>query len=629
MRFLFLFLFSFCLGAQAQPNLDSLRAIWLDGSNSDSLRGEAVIRLARYGYLFSQPDSGFYYASQARLLAESVKERKLLGEAVKIQGITYAIRGLHGKAIAYFDEVLFIHEELGDSIGIAGSLNNIGLLHKEMGDFEHALDYLNRSYSMYEDLNDLNGKALCSGNIAMLHDKLGNYTEALRYAELSFTYYTEMGQTKGIANSLSSLGTAWARFGDEALNKGEQAQSEIEYAKAIDYFQQALVLREKVNDLEGISITLNGMGRVQKNRKKYAEAKPLLERALQLAQEVQSPSSIKISAIELYEIYNMEGKFKKSLEMYVLYQNMKDSISSDENQRSVIRQEYEHNFEKKALADSLQLFAHEQELILESQRQRAIERNRLILFSGVGLLAILLAIGFYSRLQYVRKAAKILQIEKDRSESLLLNILPAEIAEELKEKGEAQARNFDMVSILFSDFKGFTETSARLSATALVEEINICFRAFDAIMSQYGIEKIKTIGDAYMAAGGLPAPAADSLENTVLAALAMQDFIMIHKLENEAKGKESFEMRVGIHTGPVVAGIVGVKKFQYDIWGDTVNTASRMESNGAANKVNISQATYELLKDKAQFSFESRGKIEVKGKGMIDMWFVSLNPAIG
>jgi class 3 adenylate cyclase len=142
-------------------------------------------------------------------------------------------------------------------------------------------------------------------------------------------------------------------------------------------------------------------------------------------------------------------------------------------------------------------------------------------------------------------------------------------------------------------------------------------------MDKYSIEKIKTIGDAYMAAGGLPVPMDDSVKKTVLAALEMQSFIGMRKAEQDAIGKPAFEMRVGIHTGPVVAGIVGVKKFQYDIWGDTVNTASRIESNGAVGKVNISQKTYELLKDDTDFIFESRGKIEAKGKGEIEMFFVS------
>jgi len=240
----------------------------------------------------------------------------------------------------------------------------------------------------------------------------------------------------------------------------------------------------------------------------------------------------------------------------------------------------------------------------------------------LGILFLILAAGFFSRWRYVKKSKAIIEKEKDRSENLLLNILPAEIAEELKEKGEAKARDFDMVSILFTDFKGFTEQSAKVSAVELIDEINHCFKSFDLICEKYGIEKIKTIGDAYMAAGGLPVPSEASVLNTILAGLEMQEFMVNRIKERKKVGELSFEMRLGIHTGPVVAGIVGVKKFQYDIWGDTVNTASRIESNGTVGKVNISQNTYEMIKENEQFVFEHRGKIEAKGKGKIDMYFV-------
>jgi class 3 adenylate cyclase len=210
--------------------------------------------------------------------------------------------------------------------------------------------------------------------------------------------------------------------------------------------------------------------------------------------------------------------------------------------------------------------------------------------------------------------------EKKRSEELLLNILPEEVAEELKEKGSAEAKQIDQVSVLFTDFKGFTQLSEKLTPKELVTEIDTCFRAFDHIMQKYGVEKIKTIGDAYMAAGGLPVPNTTHAVDVVNAALDIQKFMHEHKAEREAAGKLFFEIRIGVHTGPVVAGIVGVKKFAYDIWGDAVNTASRMESSGEVGKVNISGVTYELVKDK--FKCSHRGKISAKNKGEIDMYFV-------
>jgi class 3 adenylate cyclase len=190
----------------------------------------------------------------------------------------------------------------------------------------------------------------------------------------------------------------------------------------------------------------------------------------------------------------------------------------------------------------------------------------------------------------------------------------------LKAKGSAEAKLIDEVTVLFTDFKGFTQLSEKLSPKELVAEINECSSAFDHIMQKHGVEKIKTIGDAYMAAGGLPTSNTTHANDVVLAALDIQQFMHDHKAKKEAAGELFFEIRIGVHTGPVVAGIVGVKKFAYDIWGDTVNTASRMESSGEVGKVNISGTTYELVKDK--FNCKHRGKITAKGKGEIDMYFV-------
>lgn len=209
-----------------------------------------------------------------------------------------------------------------------------------------------------------------------------------------------------------------------------------------------------------------------------------------------------------------------------------------------------------------------------------------------------------------------IQQEKKRSDSLLLDILPAEVAEELKVKGYSDAKQFDEVTVLFTDFKGFTTHAENLSAHDLVKEINECFSAFDNILHKHNIEKIKTVGDAYLAASGLPVANPNHAKDTVNAAIEIRDFMLNRRKENP----DSFEVRIGIHSGHVVAGIVGVKKFAYDIWGDTVNTAARMEQNSEAGKINISETTYGLVKDK--FSCEYRGEIEAKNKGKLKMYFV-------
>ncbi|MDX1471433.1 MAG: adenylate/guanylate cyclase domain-containing protein, partial [Flavobacteriaceae bacterium] len=188
----------------------------------------------------------------------------------------------------------------------------------------------------------------------------------------------------------------------------------------------------------------------------------------------------------------------------------------------------------------------------------------------------------------------------------------------LKEMGKAAPKKFENVTLIFTDFEEFTKLSASIPATTLVTELNDIFGQFDDIMDEYGIEKIETIGDAYLAASGLPRETPDHAIKCVKAALKMLDYLNERNKTNEIH----WNMRIGIHSGPVIAGVVGKKKFAYDIFGDSVNTASRLESNGQVGKVNISQSTYELVKHYPDLEFEHRGKIAAKGKGEIDMYFV-------
>ena len=213
-----------------------------------------------------------------------------------------------------------------------------------------------------------------------------------------------------------------------------------------------------------------------------------------------------------------------------------------------------------------------------------------------------------------------LEQEKQKSEDLLLNILPEETAQELKKNGFAKARFFDAVTVMFIDFEGFTRVAEELTPEELVGEIDFCFRAYDEIMEKYGLEKIKTVGDAYLCVGGLPGEEVKSAVQIVRAALEIQEFMKKVREDRFLKHLPFFRSRIGIHTGSIVAGIVGIKKFAYDIWGDTVNTASRMESNGEVDRVNISRCTYDLVHP--YFNCVARGMIEVKNKGQVEMYFV-------
>jgi class 3 adenylate cyclase/tetratricopeptide (TPR) repeat protein len=210
--------------------------------------------------------------------------------------------------------------------------------------------------------------------------------------------------------------------------------------------------------------------------------------------------------------------------------------------------------------------------------------------------------------------------EQERSEKLLLNILPVETANELKEKGSATPKHYDLATVLFTDFKGFTNIAEKMTPHEVIEQLNTCFLAFDEICERHNLEKIKTIGDSYMCAGGIPVANVTNPIDAVEAALEMQRWMAKWKADKEAQGLPAWEIRLGIHSGEVIAGVVGKNKFAYDIWGDTVNLASRMESSGEVGKVNVSGTTYELIKHK--FHCIHRGAVKAKNKGDVDMYFV-------
>ncbi len=264
------------------------------------------------------------------------------------------------------------------------------------------------------------------------------------------------------------------------------------------------------------------------------------------------------------------------------------------------------------LQDSLLVTQAKKEL---ERQENELERqqNRMALLLVVALAVLAIAAGLLWLYFASRRKNRIIEQERRRSEELLLNILPLAIAEELKTNGKASARFYEQATVLFTDFKNFSHTASEMEPQALVNALDRCFRAFDEIAGRYGLEKIKTIGDAYMCAGGLPLADPGHPRRAVQAALEMQAWL-------KAAGTPFQGARIGLHTGPVIAGVVGAKKFAYDIWGDTVNIAARIETKGETGRVNLSQATYDLVK--GEFKCTHRGKVPAKNIGDVDMYFV-------
>ncbi|HPT21030.1 MAG TPA: adenylate/guanylate cyclase domain-containing protein [Bacteroidales bacterium] len=245
----------------------------------------------------------------------------------------------------------------------------------------------------------------------------------------------------------------------------------------------------------------------------------------------------------------------------------------------------------------------------------------LIIWSLYGQLNLRFARKQYMLEQIINKRTEDLIVEKEKTESLLANVLPKNTADEIMTKGKATKIKYNFVTVLFSDIQGFTKIAEEMNPEVLIDELDKFFFHFDSVVEKYGIEKIKTIGDAYMCAGGIPEKNRTNPVEIILAALEMRTYMNNLKKASELVGMKYWDIRIGIHTGTVVAGVVGQKKLSYDIWGDTVNTASRMESSGEAGKINISGTTYEFVKE--FFDCDYRGKMPVKYKGELEMYFVN------
>jgi len=355
-------------------------------------------------------------------------------------------------------------------------------------------------------------------------------------------------------------------------------------------------------------------GQFFERQKDYGLSVLMFKKSIDYANKAKIPSFALEASEGIENLFYKNGEFKEAYQYGMINHKLSNQINNLALKDDLMSLEIKNTTKLQDLA------FEKQELANKISLEKEQTRKYIFLFSGV--LFFMFSIGLFSRLRFIRKSRLELSNEKDKSDNLLLNILPKRVANELKEKGRFEPRAFTQATVLFTDFQNFTPLSATVPVTELIEEVDICFKAFDGIIEKYNLEKIKTIGDSYMAASGLAKNQTVPPDNAIRAGLEMQAFIETRKSKRDQEKSIAFQMRLGLHTGPVIAGIVGAKKFQYDIWGDTVNIASRMESYGVVGRVNISDTSFLLVENKEKFVFSSRGNISVKGKGEMEMFFV-------
>ncbi len=569
---------SFYTTAQDQKLADSLLIVYNEGKLSGLERLELLRSLS-----FNETndfDLALMVAQELIELAYKEKKGLYLYDGHLQVGNVYRLLGSYDLSLdAYFKSVeAAINAE--HLYGEGSSYGTIADVYSEMGNTANAEIYYEKSIQLLRKTNNPIPLATILLNAGDEYFNSKKFKKALQYFEESGQLFEKANYLLGTAYNLGNIGMVYAEKGNDNLAK--------------ENINRAIEILEDSEDYYAISEYLTYMADIYHKQGKITTAVEYSQRSLDLAQNQGLKKQLSETNLQLSEFYEALGNPEASLNHYKAHITFRDSILNLE----IIQK-------NAALRNNHEISQRQAKLDLANQQKR----NQLIILGFTGFLLL-------SVFWYYRTISK----EKKRSEKLLLNILPEETALELKQNGKVQAKKFDSVTVLFTDFKGFTSYAEGLSPEELVETVDFYFSEFDKIMDKYGLEKIKTIGDAYMSAGGLHGDKQNHVHKMIMAAFEIVEFVKNHKSKSSGNHAK-FDIRVGINTGPVVAGVVGTHKFAYDIWGDTVNIASRMESNSEPGKINISDNTYELIKE--EFDCEFRGELEAKNRGQLKMYFVN------
>jgi adenylate cyclase len=630
---------------------------------TDTARAEALITLAR-AIWSSDVHQAKVYADSALAISLRTGFKTGTAGAYNTIGVTYYYQGWYDLALEYYFKSLAIRQELGRKLDIANSLNNIGLIYNVQQRDTQALDYLWRALAIYRELRLRSSIALAFNNIGTIYRRRGMMvsTAAANANAAAGTIQTTNASANASAiaarNKWLDSALVMHQYALDTLKTGSNnlgfalthqqlgvvyTQKHL-FGEAQHHLALALDGYRKGGDRKGTSNSLFAIAQC------YFEA-GVLGAALDYARESLREAETISMRLEqrdgnelLGKIYAAQGNYKAALTAFQQFERIKDSIFNEGSQRksAELAAQYESQVQSRQI------------LLLERDKERStLIRNGL--FLAVVFVAML-ALALYNRYRLknlsesrLQSQNALLEAEREKSEALLLNILPKPIAERLKAGEQTIADRVESATVMFADIANFTAVSTRLSPEKLVELLDAIFSDFDAIATKHGLEKIKTIGDCYMLVGGLldgssgvgtpalqagsqaPPHAGSHTERVARAALEL-----VHAMHNLGHSLGwIIELRIGIHTGPVVAGVIGKKKFSYDLWGDTVNVASRMESHGVAGQIHCTEAVRDVLERLIVspngspngsavplFTFEERGLVEVKGKGKMPTFFL-------
>lgn len=531
-----------------------IQALELAKRNNDStLTADCYQHLGQYFLMKGNNLLAFEYYRKAKILSELLHDSLILTNSLFFLGVVSYSANDFREGNEFFSQVLPMLDAVKQERKYHTTLYLLGLCKTELGVYASADSMLKKALTHFRDTRDSSRMYECSTGILQLLVRQGQ----MQQAESLYTVMTAQNNTY-------------------LFNIGSWMEYEMSY------------LYEQAGDVKAAL--------------RHGEA----SRNYMIGKTIGLFMRLKLNRL-LSRLYEKNNQPEQALYYFKEASADLDSLKSTEMAKRM-----------ESMKMETELRSKETEIDLLNSRVQVNElarRNYIIVISSLLFFLLLLGLFLNSRTKLTRQLRdrnERLADANKKSDDLLLNILPKEVADELKEQGYSEARLYPAVSVMFTDFVNFTGISQQLTPNELVAEIHRIFTAFDHIMEKHGVEKIKTIGDAYMAVTGMPVEDPDHAVNMVRAAEELLSWMQ--------ESGSRFMIRVGIHSGPVVAGIVGVKKYAYDIWGDTVNTAARMEQNSESGKINISGDTYALIQD--QITCRHRGKIAAKNKGEIDMYFV-------
>lgn len=618
---------------------------------------------------------------QKRLVSAATEEKPDLLREI---GKSHYRAGEHKQAMAAYRQSLSLAEEQKNPVAVAKASNNIGVIHSDLGRHEEALHWFQKALAIDREVGTPADVAISLFNIADLHDRAGRLTEAMqgfeevrrlsdlaadpggvalslnrlggllldqqKYAEAMKLFEEALSIQQGAgtvaeAETHINMGVASRSMGqaDEARSHYEKAfrilvamghlrraafcyhnlgglyEEQGKWTEALAQHLQALKLRKATGDSLGMVYSNTGIARAQIHLGRLKEAEKVLEQGEALARALESKRARQVVLQGQIELCRARKNYRSAFVLFDEYKELGDAILNEKTGVTLARMRAHYETEHKDRQNA----ALRSEKELDGLRLEAEKAGRRS-YSIIAVLAFLLVVLAFNRYRIKRKAHRelthahaVIREEKGKVEALIHNILPEKVARDLKEDGYTKPESFENVSVFFSDFVGFTELSSKLDPQRLIEELNALYTMFDAIAEKHGCERIKTIGDAYLCVCGMPEPHDDHAHRLLRAAREI-----LTSLEERNRTSEiQWQARIGIHSGRVVGGVVGVKKYIYDVFGDTINVTARMESHCDPMRINVSEVTYELVRE--CFEFEARGAVDVKGRGPMAMYYLT------